>query len=104
MVYLLKLLNLSGVIASIASFPLVIVPVGIYLFIQHRGPEMRPWQKKALGVTFALGICAYAVDVADRFGHVDPLLAKLPPEIITDQTFINREGPVNRLSLQSLRI
>jgi len=90
--FVFETINLSGAIASILSFPLIVIPVALFLVVQKARPEMsiQAWQKKVLISLFSLGICAYVVDVADRFGWLEKLQQQLPLTDVTDRTF-NRE-------------
>lgn len=77
--FFVRTLSLSEEIASIASFPLVLIPVAIYVVaFRSWGTDMRPIYKRLLIAMFVLGICAYAVDIADRFGWLLRLQNYLP--------------------------
>jgi hypothetical protein len=65
-----KIIGLSGDIASIASFPLVMIPVAAFYIWKERGLEMSKKLKGTLGMLFLVGLIAYCIDVADRFGFL----------------------------------
>ena len=98
MQFIAEVVGLSGNIASLLSFPLVAIPVAIFLALKQRGPAVKSWQRNSLAVLFTLGICAYSMDVADRFGLMAPIIAKLPLEEVYDKTFVNERVPLDGYS------
>jgi hypothetical protein len=93
--YVLKILSLAGDIASVMSLPLRIVPAIIWIALGQWELKMKIWKKYILASVFTIGICAYIVDIADRFDYLKPLLPIPPVELVYDKTFINERVPLD---------
>jgi hypothetical protein len=61
-------INLAGAVASVLSYPLIAIPLIAFLVIYKRGDEMRRGRNFWLYGLLVVGLAAYAVDIADRFG------------------------------------
>lgn len=66
--FLMEAINLSGTVASMASFPLATIPVVAFLALKYWGFDVNGWIKTLLVTIFLIGASAYIVDVCDRFG------------------------------------
>jgi hypothetical protein len=94
-VFIADVLSLSGAIASVASLPLIVFPVIIYLALKKWEPKVPRWQNNTLIGFFVIGVGAYLTDIADRLGFVDEYIAKIPPKDIYDKVYTNERVPLN---------
>lgn len=84
----MEAINLSGTVASMASFPLATIPVVAFLALKYWGFDVNGWIKTLLVTIFLIGASAYIVDVCDRFGWNIPsqIESMLSQEIKQPQT------------------
>jgi hypothetical protein len=68
----LKFIGHVADIASVASFPLVIVPVLFYLIWTRWRGDIQKRYRITLIAIIGLGLLAYAVDIVDRFVLINP--------------------------------